>query len=120
MDQLLTLVVIIPLIVAAGISALTPVFRSRRRALDSVAIAAAACVTALLAVIMARTAAGGEEVYWLADFAVDPLSAGLACLAALLATTSMIFSWRYFRRVATYFHALMLTFLAGMVGFCLT
>jgi multicomponent Na+:H+ antiporter subunit D len=132
MDQLLTLVVIIPLIVAAGISALTPVFRSRRRALDSVAIAAAACVTALLVAIMARTAARGEDVYWFAgfrprhgiaigvDFAVEPLSAGLACLAALLVTASMIFSWRYFRRVATYFHALMLTFLAGMVGFCLT
>ena len=131
MDQLLTLVVIIPLIVAAGISALTPVFRTRRRALDSVAIAAAACVTVLLAVIVTRTARG-EEVYWFAgfrprhgiaigvDFAVDPLSAGLACLAALLVTASMIFSWRYFRRVATYFHALMLTFLAGMAGFCLT
>jgi multicomponent Na+:H+ antiporter subunit D len=32
----------------------------------------------------------------------------------------MIFSWRYFERVATYFHVLMLIFLAGMVGFCLT
>ena len=32
----------------------------------------------------------------------------------------MIFSWRYFERVATYYHALMLIFLAGMVGFCLT
>jgi len=32
----------------------------------------------------------------------------------------MIFSWRYFERVATYYHVLMLTFLAGMVGFCLT
>ena len=67
MDHLLALVVIIPLIVAAGISALTPVFRSRRRALDSVAIAAAAGVTVLLAVIICRTA-GGEEVYWFAGF----------------------------------------------------
>ena len=32
----------------------------------------------------------------------------------------MTFSWRYFERVATYYHALMLTFLAGMAGFCLT
>ncbi len=29
----------------------------------------------------------------------------------------MTFSWRYFERVATYYHALMLTFLAGLVGF---
>ena len=74
----------------------------------------------------------GEQVYWFAgfrpthgiaigiDFAVGPLSAGLACMAALLVTASMVFSWRYFERVGTYFHALMLTFLAGMVGFCLT
>ena len=32
----------------------------------------------------------------------------------------MIFSWRYFERVGTYYHALMLAFLAGMTGFCLT
>ena len=38
----------------------------------------------------------------------------------MLVTAAMVFSWRYFERVATYFHALMLTFLAGMVGFCLT
>jgi multicomponent Na+:H+ antiporter subunit D len=130
-DQLLALVVVIPLLVAAGISALTPVFRTRRRPLDSVAIAAAACVTVLLAVLMTRTA-HRPEVYWFAgfrprhgiaigiDFAADPISAGLATLAALLVTVAMIFSWRYFHRVATYFHALMLVFLAGMVGFCLT
>jgi len=130
-DQLLALVVVIPLLVAAGISALTPLFRSRRWALDSVAITAAACVTVLLVIIMTR-AAHREQVYWFAgfrpehgiaigiDFAVDPLSAGLASLAALLVTAAMIFSWRYFERVATYFHALMLVFLAGMVGFCLT
>jgi multicomponent Na+:H+ antiporter subunit D len=130
-DQLLALAVVIPLLTAAGISALTPVFRAQRQALDSVAIAAAACVTVLLAVLMIRTA-HRPEVYWFAgfrprhgiaigiDFAVDPLSAGLAALAALLVTVAMTFSWRYFHRVATYFHALMLVFLAGMVGFCLT
>jgi multicomponent Na+:H+ antiporter subunit D len=130
-DQLLALVVVIPLLCAAGVSALAPVFRAHRRALDTVAIAAAACVTVLLVVITARTA-HGLQVYWFAgfrpkhgiaigiDFAVDPLSAGLASLAALLVTAAMIFSWRYFERVGSYFHAMMLTFLAGMVGFCLT
>ncbi|HEY2279627.1 MAG TPA: proton-conducting transporter membrane subunit [Streptosporangiaceae bacterium] len=131
MDQLLALVIVIPLLCAAGVSALTPVFRSRRRALDTVAIAAAVCVTVLLVVITARSA-HGPQVYWFAgfrprhgiaigiDFAVDPISAGLASLAALLVTAAMIFSWRYFERVGSYFHAMMLTFLAGMVGFCLT
>ena len=85
----------------------------------------------MLGVIMIRTA-GGDQVYWFAgfrpahgvaigiDFEARPLSAGLACLAAVLVTAAMTFSWRYFERVATYFHALMLTFLAGIVGFCLT
>jgi NADH:ubiquinone oxidoreductase subunit 5 (subunit L)/multisubunit Na+/H+ antiporter MnhA subunit len=54
------------------------------------------------------------------DFEASSLSAGLACLAAVLVTAAMTFSWRYFERVATYYHTLMLTFLAGMVGFCLT
>jgi multicomponent Na+:H+ antiporter subunit D len=130
-DQLLALAVTVPLIVAAGVSAAGPAFRHRRRVLDSIAILTAACVTAMLAVIMVR-AAGREQVYWFAgfrpvhgvaigvDFAVDPLNAGLACLAALLVTAAMMFSWRYFERVATYYHALMLVFLAAMTGFCLT
>ena len=131
MDQLLALAVVVPLIVAAAISALRPLFRDKRRALDTVAILTGAGVTAMLVVIMVRVS-GGEQVYWFAgfrpshgvaigiDFAAGPLSAGLACMAALLVTASMVFSWRYFERVGTYFHALMLTFLAGMVGFCLT
>ena len=53
------------------------------------------------------------------DFEAGPLNAGLASLAAVLVTAAMTFSWRYFERVATYYHALMLIFLAGMTGFCL-
>jgi multicomponent Na+:H+ antiporter subunit D len=130
-DQLLPLVAVVPLVAAAGISALNPLLRSRGRVLDGVAIATSAAVTAMLMVIMFRTA-HGDAVYWFAgfrpsrmvaigiDFAVGPLNAGLACLAAALVTGAMTFSWRYFERVSTYYHALMLTFLAGMVGFCLT
>jgi multicomponent Na+:H+ antiporter subunit D len=131
MDQLPALAVVVPLLAAAAISALNPLLRPRGRLLDIVAIATSAAVTVMLAVLMFR-AAHGDVVYWFAgfrpsrgiaigiDFAVGPLSAGLASLAALLVTASMIFSWRYFDRVATYYHALMLTFLAGMTGFCLT
>src|SRR5260370_39344910 len=54
------------------------------------------------------------------DCEVQPLSAGLAGLAAILVVAAMTFSWRYFERVATYYHALMLIFLAGLIGFCLT
>ncbi len=131
MDQLLALVVAVPLLAAAAITGLGPLLGERRRILDAVAIAVAAAVAVMLAVIMVRTAAG-DQVYWFAgfrpargvvigiDFEAGSLSAGLACLAAVLVTAAMTFSWRYFERVATYYHTLMLTFLAGMVGFCLT
>jgi len=122
---------VVPLLVAAAVTACGPLFRRARRVLDLVAIATAATVAVLLFLILIRTN-GGDQLYWFAgfrprhgvsigiDFEVQPLSAGLACLAAVLVTAAMTFSWRYFDRVATYFHALMLTFLAGLVGFCLT
>ncbi len=130
MDPLLPLAVVVPLLVAAGLSALNPIFRDRR-VLDAVAIATAAAVTGILVTVMLGTA-GGQRVYWFAgfrptrgvalgiDFSVGPLNAGLAAMTALLVTAAMTFSWRYFERVSTYYHALMLIFLAGMVGFCLT
>jgi multicomponent Na+:H+ antiporter subunit D len=130
-DQLLALVVVVPLLAAAAITGARPLLGTRRRALDAVAIAVAAAVTTMLIVIMVRTV-GGDQVYWFAgfrpargvvigiDFEAGSLSVGLAALAALLVTAAMTFSWRYFERVATYYHTLMLTFLAGMTGFCLT
>ncbi len=131
MNQLLPLAVVLPLLVAAAIGALNPLLRRQRRILDSVAIATSAVVTGLLVIIMVRVA-GHDETYWFGgfrphhgiaigiDFEVGPLSAGLACLAAILVTAGMVFSWRYFERVATYYHVLMLAFLAGLTGFCLT
>jgi multicomponent Na+:H+ antiporter subunit D len=130
-DQLLALAVVVPLLAAAAVSAAGPLLRGRRRVLDAVAIGVAASVAVMLLVIMFRTA-DGDQVYWFAgfrsahgiaigiDFDAGPLSAGLASLAAVLVTASMTFSWRYFEGVATYFHVLMLIFLAGIVGFCLT
>jgi multicomponent Na+:H+ antiporter subunit D len=130
-DQLPVLAVVIPLLVAAAVSALNPLLRARRRVLDGAAIVTSAVVTVILFVLMVQTA-HGDVVYWFAgfkpshgvaigiDFSAGPLSAGLACLAALLVTAAMTFSWRYFEQVGTYYHALMLTFLAGMAGFCLT
>jgi multicomponent Na+:H+ antiporter subunit D len=130
-SQLPALAVVVPLLMAALLSGLGPLLRGRRRVLDTVAIATSAIVAGLLITLMVRTARG-DEIYWFAgfrprhgvtigiDFAVGPLSAGLASLAAVLVTAAMIFSWRYFERVGTFFHVLMLTFLAGMTGFCLT
>ena len=131
MDQLLPLAVVLPLLAAAAIGALNPLLRRQRRILDSVAIVTSAVVTGLLVAIMIRVA-HHDQTYWFGgfrphhgiaigiDFEVGPLSAGLAALAAVLVTAAMVFSWRYFERVATYYHVLMLAFLAGMTGFCLT
>jgi multicomponent Na+:H+ antiporter subunit D len=130
-DQLLALAVVVPLLAAAAFSATGPLLRHRRRVLDAAAILVAAIVAALLMVIMFRTAAG-DQVYWFGgfrpargiaigiDFEAGPLSAGLASLAAVLVTAAMTFSWRYFDEVGSYFHVLMLIFLAGITGFCLT
>jgi multicomponent Na+:H+ antiporter subunit D len=130
-DQLFALAVTVPLAVAAAICALRPLFDQRRWLLDLAAIVTAGSVVVMLAIIMARVV-GGDQVYWFAgfrpargvaigiDFEAGSLSAGLATVGAVLVTASMTFSWRYFERVATYYHALMLIFLAGMTGFCLT
>ena len=53
-------------------------------------------------------------------FVVDPIGAGLACLAALLTLLSLIYSWRCVDSGANHFQSLMLVFLAAMCGFSLT
>jgi len=131
MDQLYALSVTVPLVAAAALLATRPLLAGHRRVLDVVAVLVSAAVAVMLGFLVFRTS-GADSTYWFAgfrpahgvvigiDFEAGPLSAGLACLGAVLMTASMVFSWRYFTHVATYFHVLMLTFLAGMTGFCLT
>jgi multicomponent Na+:H+ antiporter subunit D len=131
MDQLYALSVAVPLVAAAALLATRPLLAGHRRVLDLAAVVVSAAVTVMLGFLVFRTA-GADSTYWFAgfrptrgiaigiDFAAGPLSAGLACLGALLTTASLVFSWRYFTGIGTYFHVLMLTFLAGMTGFCLT
>src|SRR5487761_1882943 len=129
MDQLFALVVTVPLLVAAALLAARPVLKDKEQVRNVVAVAASACVAVMLLFLASRPSAG--SVYWFAgfrpaggggggvDFGAHPLSAGLACLGAVLMTAAMIFAWRYFPQVGTSFHVLMLTFLAGVCGFCL-
>jgi multicomponent Na+:H+ antiporter subunit D len=131
MDQLYPLVVAVPLLAAAAMLAARPLLEKQRLARDLVAVAASLSVVVMLAFLTYGTI-GGDAVYWFGgfrpagdvvigiDFEAGPLSAGLACLGAVLMTASMIFAWKYFPQIGTYFHVLMLTFLAGMTGFCLT
>jgi multicomponent Na+:H+ antiporter subunit D len=53
-------------------------------------------------------------------FVVDRIGAGLATLIAALVTAALTYTWRYFDEVESYFHVLILLFLAGMAGFALT
>jgi multicomponent Na+:H+ antiporter subunit D len=131
LDQLLPLTVAVPLLGAAAVTGAKPLLANHRKILDLLAILTATAETAMLAVITARSYTR-DEVYWFAgfrpahgvvigiDFETSALSAGLAALAAALVTAALVFSWRYFEGVATYYHALMLLFLTGMAGFCLT
>ena len=129
MDQLFALVVTVPLLVAAALLAGRPLLRDKEQVRDLIAVAATVAVAVMLLILVFRTKGG--SVYWFAgfrptggvavgiDFEADPLNAGLACVGAVLMTAAMIFAWRYFPQVGTYFHVLMLTFLAGVCGFCL-
>ena len=131
MDQLYALSVTVPLVAAAALLATRPLFAGHRRVADLVAVGVSASVAVMLAFLVVRTY-GADSAYWFAgfrpsggivigiDFEAGPLSAGLACLGAVLMTASLVFSWRYFPQAGGYFHVLMLTFLAGMTGFCLT
>jgi multicomponent Na+:H+ antiporter subunit D len=127
--DLAPLTVAVPL-VAAGVLAATAAV-ARRWMADLLSLAAAGAVAALAAILLVRS---GRHtiVYWFGgwtprhgialgiDFAVDPLGAGLATFAALIVFAALLFSWHHLRTVEHVFHALMLVFLAAMVGFCLS
>ena len=129
MNHLAPLAVAVP-IIAAGVLAATASIASRWFA-DIVAILTAAASTTLCAILMAHSG-HHEVVYWFGGwqprhgialgigFAVGPLGAGLATFAGLIVCAALIFSWRHLEAISHVYHALMLVFLAGMVGFCLT
>ena len=130
METLVPLTIAVPLLAAAGIAA-TATFHPRRP-VEVVATGAAAGAGVLTALLVVG-AGGGWLVYWFAgwepehgialgiDFAVDPFGAGLAALACFLVSLTFVFGWHYFDDLGqTLFHALMLVFLAALVGFSLT
>ncbi len=129
MTELPALAVAVPLAGAAALVGGT--LLKRRRLIDAVAIAVAAGVTVICALLLVESTRG-PIVYWFGgwepdnglalgiSFAIDPIGAGLALLAAGLATAALVFSWRYFDAIGGLYHVLLLVFLAGMVGFTLT
>ena len=98
---------------------------------DALAILASGTVTVLSA-LLAFESMGGPVIRWFGGwapvqgfalgvgFVVDPFGAGTAAFAGLLVTAALVFSIWHFESAGRLFHVLMLLFLAGMEGFCLT
>jgi multicomponent Na+:H+ antiporter subunit D len=102
-----------------------------RRVPDVVAVMTAMS-TAAICVIMAMHTAQHPLVYWFGGwvprdgqilgigFVVDQAGAAIASFIGLLFAATLVFAWGYYDEVHAHFHVLMLLFMAGMVGFCLT
>lgn len=129
MNQLPPLPVVVPLLAAALLAGVGE--HISERAASLLALAAAGADVVLCAALLAATRTG-LVVYWFGGwrpsggvalgicFSVDAIGAGLALFASVLMAAALIFSVRYFEDEHALFHALMLVFLAGMCGFCLT
>ncbi len=129
MTGLAPLAVAVPMLGAASL-ALVNRFLPRLVA-DGLAVVAALASAVMLFVLLVHVA-GGMSVYWFGgwhphrgvaigiDFAVEPIGAGLAVFVALLMVLALTYSSRFTDVLAPHYHVLMLTFMAGMIGFCLT
>jgi multicomponent Na+:H+ antiporter subunit D len=118
-----------PLAIAGLLLALSTLLP--QRVPDIIALATALAVAAIC-VVMAVHTAEHPLVYWFGGwvpragrvlgigFVVDQVSASFAAFIALLFAATLVFAWGYFDEVHAHFHVLMLLFMAGMVGFCLT
>jgi len=121
--------VVVPLIAAGVLTGLAT--QVNRAIAETLALAAAIAVTVFCAILLVRVAAGAE-VYWFGgwepraglaigvSFTVDTFGAGLATLCSVLMVAALVLMWRYRDTDAPHFQTLMLLFLAGMVGFCLS
>lgn len=130
MNAVVPLAVLVPL-AGAGVLAATRSI-SNRLAADTIALATTVATLVLCAIALGR-AAEHTVVYWWGawqprsggvalgiDFAFGPLDAGMAVFAAVLMAAALLFSWRYLRVVDYLYHAVLLVFLAAMVGFSLS
>jgi multicomponent Na+:H+ antiporter subunit D len=121
--------VAIPLLCAGVLVALATVIP--RRLIDLVACTAALACVVVCAFVL-DDASDGTLVHWFGgwtprdgvaigvSFAIDQVGAGFALFAAVLVLAAFVFCWRWFLVAGPLFHALMLVFLAGMLGFSYT
>lgn len=128
-NALPALPVVLPLLGAALLAGLRKYLP--RAAADTIALACAGAQTAVCALLL-MGAQFHTLVYWFGNwyprgsivlgiaFVIDPVSAGMATLCAALTLLALLFSWHHVDSGANHFQPLMLVFLAGMSGFCLT
>jgi multicomponent Na+:H+ antiporter subunit D len=129
MSTLAPLPVVVPLSVAAILSALNK-FLSRRAA-DALAILTT-IATGIICGELLFEASVQPVIHWFGgwtpragvalgiSFVIDPLGAGAATFTSLLVLAALVFSLHYFDTVGALFHVLMLGFLGAMCGFALT
>jgi multicomponent Na+:H+ antiporter subunit D len=129
MGDLAPVAVAIPLVSAAMLVAVAGIVP--RRVVDLMAVAASLPCVVLCALVL-RDASDGTLVHWFGgwtprggtalgiSFAIDPIGAGFALFASVLFLAAFVFCWRYFIVIGPLFHALMLVFLAAMLGFSYT
>ncbi len=119
--------VILPLFVAAILIGSGNVLH-HKRVVDIAAIVTSSLVTIICIILIFNA----PEVYWFGNhipigevalgisFVIDRTGAILASFASLLITIAFLYSWKYFETIKNLYHSLMLLFLGGMTGFCLT
>ncbi|MDX3854530.1 complex I subunit 5 family protein [Streptomyces sp. AK02-01A] len=133
MNQLLPLIVVVPLL---GAAVLVVTGRRVRRPVAETTGCAVATATAALALCLLVSSSSGPLIEWVGGWRPrhgrsvgivlvgDRVALGLATLVSLLVVAVLAYSWRYFdeppRRQAGSFPALVLLFQAGMCGFVLT
>ena len=129
MSHLSALPVVIPFLVAPVLVSVGTVVPRWCEDATAVVVALSAVTICLL---LAVHAASEPFAYWMGGwrpehgvaigiaFSIDPLGAGMAAFAGVMVLAALVYSLRYFDAVGGLFHGLMLLFLAGMVGFCLT
>jgi multicomponent Na+:H+ antiporter subunit D len=129
MDVLAPLPVAIPLLAAAVLVAFGYFLG---RSVDDLVAVATAGACAVISIVLLVHVASHDVVYWFGGwkprhelaigiaFAIDPIGAATAALAAVLVTASLVFSWRYFDDTGKLFPVLMLVFLGAMSGFALS
>lgn len=121
--------VALPLLAAAALAACRSYLP--RRAIDALALCAAVAHFAIC-LLLASEAQTHAIVYWFGswtprgamapgiDFVIDPVSAALAALCGFLTILAVLFSWGITDAGGNHMQPLILVFLAGMSGFCLT